>query len=165
MPFWSVDGKWVYFAAERPEGIWKIPANGGTAVRLTKQMGYSPKESADGTRVFYVRRKYEEGSPTDQIWSVAPDGGDERYLTALPTSAIWTPARGGIYFLDNDAASASRGGITFFDLSSHSVQRVAHVDPGAGFGGDIGISSDGRAILYSQREKRTADIMLVEGFR
>ena len=53
-PFWSADGRWIYFSTQRPDAIWKVPAEGGTAVRLTKEGRYDPQESADGTRLFYV---------------------------------------------------------------------------------------------------------------
>ena len=139
-------------------------AEGGAAVRLTKEGRYDPKESADGTRVFYVAGDQEKKNYTEQIWSVPTDGGDERYETAMTTYASWAPAKGGIYFLDG-AVSGSPGHLSFFNFAARHFQKLAELDPGAGFPGDLGISPDGRAIFYSQMDEITADIMLVEGFR
>jgi Tol biopolymer transport system component/DNA-binding winged helix-turn-helix (wHTH) protein len=165
-PFWSADGRWIYFATQRPDAIWKVPVEGGAAVRLTKEGGYDPKESADGTRVFYVVR--DKGAKlSEQIWSVPTEGGEERY-EVMTTNARWAPAQGGIYFLD-DADSGSPGRLSFFDFATRHVQKLAELGTGAYFPAylSMGISPDGRAIFYSQVDKNNfvADIMLVEGYQ
>ena len=40
-PRWSRDGRWIYFHSNRSgeDQIWKIPAEGGEAVQVTKQGG------------------------------------------------------------------------------------------------------------------------------
>ena len=40
-PIWSHDGKWVYFSSVRPAGnrqmhLWRLPAGGGSPVRMTE---------------------------------------------------------------------------------------------------------------------------------
>jgi hypothetical protein len=91
---------------------------------MTKQLGYSPKESPDATRVYYVRRKPEDGNLTNQIWSVAADGGDERYVTSMTTNASWAPARGGSTFLTTTPPArpvdGSRSSISRAKVSSES---------------------------------------------
>ena len=54
VPSWSHDGRWIYFSVgeNKTNGIWKVPAEGGTAIRLTADGGYLPQESFDGSRVF-----------------------------------------------------------------------------------------------------------------
>jgi len=153
-PFWSADGRWIYFGTQGPGAIWKVAAEGGAALRLTKEGRSHPQESADGTRLFYAVGDHE-------IWSVLKDGGDERRETEMPTYASWTLARGGIYFLDHDR---SLGRISFLDFATRHLQKLAEL-PGAGSSRDLSVSPDGRAIFYAQKDRSFADIMLVEGFR
>ena len=49
-PSFSHYGKWVYFASNQSGEyrIWKVPASGGDAVRVTDTAGYTPLESRDG---------------------------------------------------------------------------------------------------------------------
>jgi Tol biopolymer transport system component/DNA-binding winged helix-turn-helix (wHTH) protein len=152
-PFWSADGRWIYFSTHRPDAIWKVRAEGGAAVRLTKEHRYNPQESADGTRVFYLAGDRE-------IWSVLTDGGDERHETVMPTDASWAPAQGGFYFLNG----ASRR-ISFFDFATRHVQKVVELESDTAFPGNMSVSPDGRTLFYSKIDKAFADIMLVEGFR
>ena len=162
-PFWSANGRWIYFGTEQPYAIWKVPVEGGAAVRLTKEGRYDPKESADGTRVFYFVGEHEAANLSVQIWSVPSAGGDERRETEMTTDASWAPAQGG-YFID-DNGSRSPGRLSFFNFATRHVQKLAELEGSAGFKGDLGISPDGRTIFYSQMDKIVADIMLVEGFR
>jgi TolB protein len=49
-PSWSKDGQWIYFDSARsgqPQ-VWKIPANGGEAIQVTRDGGFGPHESPDG---------------------------------------------------------------------------------------------------------------------
>jgi hypothetical protein len=141
------------------DGVWKVAAEGGSAVRLTKKGRYDPQESADGTRVFYVVGDHE-------IWSVPTGGGDERRETIMTTNASWAPAQGGIYFLNNRFLNnrESRARLTFFDFATRHVQKVAELEAGF-FPGNISVSRDGRTIFCSEIKEIFADIMLVEGFR
>ncbi len=151
-PFWSADGRWIYFSTQRFDGVWKVAAEGGTAVRLTKKGRYDPQESTDGTRVFYEVGDHE-------IWSVPTSGSNERRETVMPTNSTWALAQDGIYFLDKVG-----GRLTFFDFATRHVQKVAELEPGF-FLGNMSVSRDGRTIFYSETKEIFADIMLVEGFR
>ena len=55
-PSYSRDGRWVYFDSDRSgdSQVWKIPAGGGTAVRVTKRGGRNPLESVDGRTLYYI---------------------------------------------------------------------------------------------------------------
>jgi Tol biopolymer transport system component/DNA-binding winged helix-turn-helix (wHTH) protein len=159
-PSWSSDGRWIYFLSEPPMAVWKVPKDGGIAVRLTKE-GYYPQESPDGERVFYV-----VGGHPSELWSVPVNGGDERREEGMPTlqsDAHWTPAQGGIYFI-NINGSQEHFSIYYFDFSTRHIDKVSEL-PGLDIWGGISVSSDGRTLLFSAVDHYDSDIMLVEGFR
>ena len=56
-PYWSNDGKWIYFSSTRSgrEEIWKMPSSGGEAVQITRNSGDTPQESPDGKFVYYAK--------------------------------------------------------------------------------------------------------------
>ena len=157
-PFWSADGRWVYFATEEPNGIWKVPAEGGAAVRLTRD-GANPRESADGKRLFYVVRR--EGNA---LWSVSVNGGDERHEDGIPHlryDLSWAPIQGGICFVDGPPASLS---LNYFNFSDRHSEKVSELRGITFVCCDIAVSRDKKALLFSGIDRLESDIMLVENF-
>jgi len=162
-PSWSGDGHWIYFDEEKHGGgVWKVPATGGQAIRLSNDTGLFPQEAEDGARVFYIRRWREAA-----LWSAAVMGGDERQVTAAPTIDIgwhWAPARNGIYFIDGETNPAS---LNLFDFADHRVHRISNLRNGGDsdvWGAQVSVSRDGRTVVYSDAARKESDIVLVEGF-
>ena len=63
-PSFSRDGKWIYFSSNRTggdRGIWKLPASGGEAVRVTNSIGDS---SSDGIIPNLIRPWSRRMAPT-----------------------------------------------------------------------------------------------------
>jgi dipeptidyl aminopeptidase/acylaminoacyl peptidase len=94
--FWSADGRWIYFeshwglqagASQEPAAIWKLPVEGGTAIRLTKEGRYDPMESVDGTRVFMWCR-------TAMGWSARTKSG--QFPPMAGTNALKPVATGSV---------------------------------------------------------------------
>jgi len=157
-PFWSVDGHWIYFNTERPDAIWKVPVEGGTAVRLTEGKGQTtPLESADGRRVFF----YKIDGEHSQAWSASVNGGDERRVMGMPDDVAWVPGRNGVYFINGSKRHFS---LNHFDFATQHVQKIADL-PGLFYIGGPNLSLDGRAFLFSGIEHSEGDVVLVEGFR
>jgi TolB protein len=72
-PFWSRDGRWLYFKSVRQ--IWKIRSQGGEATQVTraKEGADVPQESPDGRFLYYCR-----GWPFAQsVWKIPVEGGEE----------------------------------------------------------------------------------------
>ena len=69
---WSRDGRWIYFASNRSGEyqVWKVPADRGEAVRVTRNGGFVAKESPDGQWVYYTKSAEDSG-----LWRVPRDGG------------------------------------------------------------------------------------------
>jgi Tol biopolymer transport system component len=178
MPSWSKDGRWIYFTSNRTgrTEIWKMPAGGGPAVPVTRGGGSNPVESRDGLSVYYLRSGGEPG-----LWRVPPDGGDETpVFRAKVAENNWALSASGIYYLDRDTTSSGQQRYTlkFFDLATRRAteigplvaslgERLAPNDPRMGTFGifSIAISPDERRMLYTQRDKLEADLMLIENFR
>ena len=85
--------RWIYYgsnASGRSE-IWKIPAAGGTPVRLTTDGGFEPRESPDGRTIYYVDARVGNG-----LASPRPRSNKSRRLAALKRSSspASRPARG-----------------------------------------------------------------------
>jgi Tol biopolymer transport system component/DNA-binding winged helix-turn-helix (wHTH) protein len=160
-PFWGADGRWIYFATQRNPAIWKVPAGGGNAVRLTDGGGFNPQEAADGSRIYYVR-----GKDRVNIWWVSPTGGPSHPLDgmpALPAGDHWTPSRSGVYFVDFDSLP---GTLNLFDPATRQITRVYTLSRNPqDWGLGLNVSSDEHAVLYSEGNEPAADIMLIENFQ
>lgn len=167
---WSHDGQWVYFSSNRTGRyqIWKISAQGGSSVQVTRQGGHAPFESADGKFVYYAK---ERQSPA--IWRVPVGGGEERPVLENPhpkTWSFWALSPSGIFFLTQPDDSVFEGGklseIHFFDFQSRKTTRITELrgemlisSPG------LAVSPDGRYLLYPQVDEAAGDLILLEGFR
>jgi Tol biopolymer transport system component len=156
-PFWSADGRWIYFNTERPDSIWKAPVGGGAAIRLTGEGGgHSPQESVDGRRVFFYRVEGSQG----QAWSASVSGGDERPVPGMPADVTWVPARNGIYFINGSPRHFS---LNYFDLIGGHRHKIADL-PGLFAIWGPTISPDGHTFLFAGIEHSEGNIFLVEGF-
>jgi Tol biopolymer transport system component len=154
-PFWSADGRWIFFNTERPNAIWKAPVEGGAAVHLTDDgEGRAwPQESADRTRVFYYK--------IGETWSASAIGGDERPVTGMPADHYGVPAANGLYFIDGSPRHIS---LNYFDLATQHVRKVTDL-PGLFASWGPNFSSDGHTVFFNGIEHSEGDLILVEGFR
>lgn len=160
-PFWSRDGKWIYFRSEDPGrmGVYRCPASGGDAVLVSKDIdGFNPQESFDGKAVYFA-------SPADKstLKRVALPGqpGAESEVDGLPrlrNCDLWRLSSSGIYFVSDEAPRSLR----YFDFATRQIRKIFEVD--TDFSAGLSVSPDGRWILYSQARDANGDIMLVEHF-
>ena len=113
LPVWSPDGKYIAYVSWNEDGgdIWRIPASGGRAEKLTAQMAYYDDiaYSPTGSRIVAARAPRtqraivnDEINPklviTDLVW-IPATGGAANYITSLTnagrphfttdTSRIW----------------------------------------------------------------------------
>src|SRR5664279_1729124 len=158
-PFWSADGQSIYFTTEPTRAIWKVPADGGGAVRLTGDGGgqLAPQAAADKARLFF----YRQVGGHDQAWSASVDGGDEHPVTGMPADVRWVAARNGMYFFTGDPRHYS---LNYFDFVTQQARKVADL-PSLFVIWSASLSPDGRTLLFTGIEHSEGDIVLVEGFR
>jgi len=169
MPSWSKDGRWIYFSSNRSGGfqIWKMPAEGGRAARVTRNGGFEAVEAPDGHSLYYSKiDKLEARSGSAHLWKMSLQNGEE---TLLFDRAIypryWAVTDQGVYFVPSDW---SRGpSIEFFSFATEQVTPVVPLErpPVAYASPGLTVSPDGQWILCALVEQDTSDIMLVENFR
>lgn len=160
-PSWSRDGKWLYFASKHgaePFQIWKMPVEGGSKVRLTKNGGISPVESPDGRFLYYC--KYEHGG----VWKMPLQGGEETEVVKDVEGGGWPDwaiGSTGIYFLR--FGKFPRVSIDFFEFATGKTVPIWSLQKNPGWG--LSLSKDGKSIVYIQNEFAESNIMLVKNFR
>lgn len=167
-PSFSHDGHWIYFASDRSGGpeIWKIAASGGNPMQLTSRGGLMPLEGKDGKSLYYFCPSSAETSSTDAagILRIPADGGESTQVIKEGIDEnYWTVSGAGIYFVDNRTTGRS---LKLFDFATRHITTVAPLEkPPFCCNPTLSVSPDGRAILYSQVDSFTHDIMLAENFR
>ena len=160
-PYWSHDGKWIYFASTRTgrEEIWKMPASGGDAVQITRNSGDSPQESPDGKFLYYMKGWPEAVT----VWRAQVDGSQEtRVLDSVHSEGQWTVGKEGIYFF-RTPDKMGHSDICFYEFASGQIRKVLTVQMPVN--NHIAVSPDGRTILYPQSDESGSVLMLVENFR
>jgi len=164
-PSWSHDAKWIYFASRRTGRfeVWKIPAQGGTPIQLTRKGGHAALESPDGKRVFYAKAAF----AYPEIWQVPADGGQEKILSKEvrpPSWASWTVVEegpnGGILFAQPSGSGAPV--VSVFDLATRRVRTVGHLGIAPFW---LSATRDGKTVVYDQPGWQQSQIMLAENFR
>jgi Tol biopolymer transport system component/DNA-binding winged helix-turn-helix (wHTH) protein len=160
-PEWSRDGKWLYFASKSgndPFQLWKMPVQGGSPTRLTRNGGISPVESPDGRYLYYC--KYERGG----LWRMPLQGGEESEMLSDIEGGgwpNWALSPNGIYFLKFGKFPVTS--IEFYDFTTGKTLPVWTLEKDPGWG--LSLSQDGKSIVYIQNEFAESDIMLVKNFQ
>jgi serine/threonine protein kinase/Tol biopolymer transport system component len=162
-PFWSHDGKWIYFCSQLSgqDEIWKIPVGGGDPVQITRNFGDVPQESPDGKFIFYCKLHTNVGIRS--LWKMPVEGGDEtRVLESIYHGASWAIHKEGIYFFSIRDRQGRRD-LSFYDFPTGGTRKILTVEKKPDLG--ICISPDGKTILYSELDESGSDLMLVENFK
>ena len=158
VPSFSRDGKWVYFASERSGDwqVWKVPANGESAVQVTHNGGFAALESGDGY-LYYAKSRY----PQPEICRVPVAGGEESCVMQHlrpRTWASWAVTKSGIVFAEDSPNGQAT--LSLYDPSRREVRDLVALRSAPFW---VGASLDGnRAIMNDAAEQQ---ISLVEGLR
>jgi Tol biopolymer transport system component len=163
VPSYSQDGQWIYFHSRSDDQIWKTPAAGGKAARVTQAGGFEGFESANGSSLYYSK------STVPGIWRLDIASGRESPVPELADVGAyrqWAVAPTGIYFVPNSESKSDEPVIRLFDFASRRIARVAKVGKLVTAGpGALAVSKDETAVLYVHSDRDNRDIMLVEHFR
>jgi Tol biopolymer transport system component/DNA-binding winged helix-turn-helix (wHTH) protein len=162
-PFWSHDGKWIYFRGY--EGIsrqlYRCPAEGGDATLLAASADIRvPIESADGKVLYFGRSNGDAYHIV--ILALEHPGATPQEVSGMPKISgehQWSLVQDGIYFTPQDRPRS----ICFFDFLTRKTREIFKADKDLDEG--MSISPDGRYMLYTQIDENNANIMLVNNFR
>ncbi|HEX5435644.1 MAG TPA: CehA/McbA family metallohydrolase [Gemmatimonadaceae bacterium] len=140
-PNWSPDGQWIAFSMRGD--IWKIPANGGTAVALTAGPRYhfEPAWSPDGTKLALSM----DVSGNLDIGVVSAQGGTVTRITtdsAVDVEPAWSHDGRSLYFVSNRGGRGFR--IYRHDLTTGANEQVVN-------GIEPAVSPDGTQLAYVAR--------------
>lgn len=164
-PYWSRDGKWIYFTSSRTGQfqVWKILADGnGSLTQVTRNGGTFGMESED-LKWFFYNKDY-------VLWRM-PLGGSEGEARKVVSNVIFgnftvTPPGvhpRGLYYVRVDITLAYSFSINFYDFAAETDHTLCPSN-GVPYAG-LSLSPDGRYLLYAQADKIEGDIILVENFR
>lgn len=159
VPSWSRDGKSIYFASNRTGAwqVWKHSLESGTETQLTKNGGFDPLESYDGSELYYSRF-YEAG-----IWKVSAHGGNEsKAVEEKPQVGYWghfAVTRAGLYFLDAEAEPTPA--IEFLNFATGRIssafsfnERPALLQP------SLSATADGKTLYFTQYDRQSVIKMM-----
>ena len=154
-------GQWIYFGSQQAGiwQVWKVPVQGGRPVQATRQGGEWGVESVDG-KFFYYRLN-------GAIWRMRAEGGEEKLVIPSVDPQDFEVVEQGIYFV----SASQRPAIQFFDFGTGGTKTIAEYGEPAGnpashvAGWGLSASPDRRSLLFTKREDRSVDLMLVENFR
>jgi Tol biopolymer transport system component/tRNA A-37 threonylcarbamoyl transferase component Bud32 len=161
LPTWSVDGRWIYYQKERPDGsdIWRVPETGGAAERVTRNGGFRALEAADGNTLFFVRR--DDESP---LFRQPVAGGPGRQVVDCVLSRSVAVGPDGIYYV-GCPAGVPESPLYRLDVASGVSQRLGIVRTGHGFVPGMAVSPDGKRVLFSVTVDDSSDLLMIENFR
>jgi Tol biopolymer transport system component len=160
---WSRDGESIYFssASYRPD-LFKVPAKGGTAVRLFSfeslrdvprtggrawSLGSMPVASPDGAHIFF--------QGPGGLWRIAAAGGGAEFIGKIP--APRAICREGVFF----SGPPPEGPLMFYNFSDRSATEVIKHVPRSQRG--ISASEDCSVVLYAQPERESKTLLYARG--
>ncbi len=157
---WSPDGGWIVTGGNDGQGpgLFKIPVDGGTPVRLIAKEAYNPIWSPNGDVIVYATPFAGSGG-WDLLRGVKPDG------TPVDLPEV-TVRRGGAHrFLRNGAGLVylplieSRD-FWLVDFATKKSRRLTHLSD-RGFLNLFDITPDGKYIVFD-RSHQNSDIVLID---
>ena len=159
-PYWSRDGKWIYFRGYEGIGrqLYRCPAAGGDATLLAASQDVRlPIESSDGKWLYILSSDSSMTMLALDRLDATPQQVPQMPKITQDAKCALTP--NGIYFSPLNAPRS----ISFYDFATRETRVIFRADKDLEEG--MSISPDGRYLLYSQIDQANADIMLVNNFR
>jgi Tol biopolymer transport system component len=155
-PNWSADGRSIYVSS-RVGGTWQVfsVAMNGIRTQLTASGGMGARPTADGRSILFAK-PYVTG-----LWRLDLATRAETLVTSElgPGDCTnWDVTAGGVYFVKRGADG--RQSIVALPFSGRSKIVVANVRVPVGSGG-LSVTSDGRAVVYAQVDRRDGDLVMV----
>jgi hypothetical protein len=139
-----------------------VPSTGGQATAVTAAPGSQAFESPDGRLVYFTK-----GTNTRGVWAVPVEGGPELQILPGVREGYWAVADRGILFLAPERPDLyAPQAIMLFNPATRTISRLKGVptDAGQALPG-FAASRDGRAVLWTQVDAQSCDIVLLDPWR
>jgi Tol biopolymer transport system component len=161
MPFWSRDGRWIYYREDRADGadLWRVPLAGGAAERVTHDGGFRGVATPDGRSIVFTRT--DDESP---LFTLPAGGGPARQIVPCAITRSLASGPDGIYYM-GCPAQAPTAHVYRAEPSTWATRLLGTATIEGGFVPGMAVSPDGRRILYTRRVAEGSDLMVVEHFR
>ena len=159
---WSPEGQWIVTGGNDAQGpgLFKVPVDGGTPVRLVTGQAFDPVWSPDGTLIVYTGQQ----RASAPLQAVRPDGS----AVALPE--IRVPLGGGrrgrARFLPNGRGlvfvqgSVGTQDFWLLDLTTRNIRQLARLSHAASMS-TFDVTPDGKQIVFD-RVREQSDIRLID---
>jgi Tol biopolymer transport system component/DNA-binding winged helix-turn-helix (wHTH) protein len=143
-PYWSHDGKWIYYFSvdSGKPVIWKMAPLGGEAKQVTR--GRVVIDSPDSKSLFYS-----DGGAKKLFRSDADGGGETELLNDMFLGSF-AVAADRIYYIHDDSEGVNE--IRRLLLSNGENSRVVRLDKPLTQG--LSLSPDGRSLLFTEGRRR-----------
>jgi len=155
-----------------PLDIWRIPAEGGAAGRITYHGGVQSREAPDGN-LYYLDRippneRMMRPQGTSRLMRVPANGGPETAVQDGLTANWWSMADSGVFFISHESGFKGVDFIDSIDHYSFSDRKVTRIGRLATRASQINpqmhVSPDGRWALVSTVSAQ-ANLMLIDNIR
>ena len=162
VPSWSHDGRSLYFSSNRTGRweAWRKRISGDDESQITKQGGFNGIESPDGKSLYYV-----QDTSKTTVWRVPLSGGKSQQVSEALGAGMWgywTVVGENLFYLQRTAGGSSPAAIFRLNLKTGSKVRLGKTQFGVNESDKgLAVSSDGRWLLYAQRDVDRSSIMLV----
>jgi eukaryotic-like serine/threonine-protein kinase len=161
-PRWSADSKSILFFSDRGGRgrVWKVAAEGGEAIEAEgeRQGWYDPLRQF----LYYTT----SSGNTYVLWRQPASGGAaEKVLDGMTMAAFAISSKGVYFTMREPGSSGSKPVVSYYEFGTGKRAKIADLHRGMHSGGHYSLSPDGRHLLYTQSDRETDDLMLVENFR
>ncbi|RPI27897.1 MAG: serine/threonine-protein kinase [Acidobacteria bacterium] len=154
-PSFSRDGQSIYFTSNRTGRweVWKMRSSGGEPVQVTHKGGFYQQESVDGRTLFFGRDRLTTG-----VYRIPVEGGDEALFLSDALIELFAPTARGYYFWKTPTRE-----LVFLDPSTDARRVVTVIEKNPRW--FLSALPDGKRLLYSQMDRSSSDLYLIENFR
>ena len=158
MPFWSRDGKWIYFRSDRTgrSEIWRVRFAGGPSEQVTRNGGHTAYGSVDDKTLFYTK------APSSPLFAQPLSGGPERQVLPWVQFKAFVPLEDGIYYIGRPGEDRKYP-LQFLQFSSNTSRLLAQIEGFVFLG--LSVSPDRQTILFSKSVSSGANLMMIENFQ
>ena len=149
-PSWSPDGKTIYFRSDKSgrRELWMAAFPQGEPVPVTKTGAYEAFAALDGS-LYLVRGRDEHG-----LWRHSAGGRPELVIPGV-REGRWSMTAHGIVYQDFPGRTIKK-----YAFATRKTTHLLDLPGAAPIETGLSASPDGNAVLFTQTDEDTVDIML-----